>query len=916
MFTRYFALLTLVLCAGCLTVVPNPLSQYAPPDALSARTGHGAAELAIFVSPCGDDAWTGTLPAPNDDGTDGPLGTIKAAQAAVRALRANSATQQPVTVFLREGVYALDEALVFTPDDSGAKGAPTLYRPFGEEDVSISGGTSVTGWTRSGGLLVAHLPEGVNPRFHRLYINGYRRTLARTPNEGHYHRIARMNGIWDEKDGTTTDVGQKRSFAFHEGDFPKLPGYAGVNAVAMRNWESAILPVQEVNFERHAVLFTGPMKWDLRKGDRYYLEGFRDALDARGEWWCDREAGLLYYKPLRGERVGALHCIVPRLTELVVLKGDPGTGRYVEHLTFEGITFRDTDYLLPPTGHSDWQAAVTIPAAIQADGARDVVIRRCVVRNIGQYGIWFRRGCIRNTIEQTEVYDLGAGGIRIGDERVRKKKEEQTSANTVHNCFIHDGSSVFYGAIPLWVGQSSDNTLTHNEICDFNYTGLSVGWSWGFGPTACHRNEIAYNHLHHLGRGVLYDMAAIYTLGISTGTHIHHNLIHHIWGFLEGYGAGGIYPDEGSSGLLIENNVVYETQNGGLTVHYGRDIVARNNIFAFGQRSQVHLGRKDKGSSQTFRNNIILYREGGLFQRMCELEADRNLYWSTGEDPLAFPGGLTFAKWQEEGYDQNSLIADPLFLDAEKWDFRLAANSPALALGFKPIDISTAGLVGEAQWTDRPGRVRRPKLNQLPRKAARPPTPVFDDFETSAAGAAPAFGITHGVKKTGASISVTDECAATGKRSLKFVDAAGMKNDWDPHLYVHPRFTGGTVTGSFDLRLEKGAILSHQWRTDDQPFVTGPTILATAGGALVASGETIIDHMPVGEWVHIELRCRTGKKPSGEYTVTVTLPDANPVVKRVPCSTRFKALNWCVFVSDATEHTVFYLDNVKISSKD
>jgi hypothetical protein len=699
---------------------------------------------------------------------------------------------------------------------------------------------------------------------------------------------------------------------FREGDVPQLTDYTGVNVVVLRNWESAILPVEAVDFDRGAILFKGEMKWELRKDLRYYLQGYRDALDAPGEWWCDRQNRKLYYKPFRGEAAGNLRAAVPQLTELVLMKGDPEAGLFVEHIAFEGITFENTDYDLPATGHSDWQAAVTVPAAIQADGARNIEIRRCVVRSIGQYAISFRRGCADNKVEQTEVYDVGAGGIRIGESGIRKAEADRTHSNTIHNCFIHDGSSVFYGAIPIWIGQSSDNTVTHNEVCDFNYTGISVGWSWGFHPTTCHRNEIAYNHLHHLGRGVLYDMAAIYTLGISTGTRIHHNLIHHIWGYVEGYGAGGIYPDEGSSGLLIENNVVYLTQNGGLTVHYGRDNIARNNVFAFGQRSQIHLGRKDKDSSQTLLNNIVIYREGALFHRLSDLTCDKNVYWNTQGEQPEFPGGLTFAEWQKEGYDRHSVVADPRFRNADKWDFTLSPDSPAIALGFKPIDISTAGLLGNTDWTARPKRVGRPEMKELPRKPVKPPTPVFDDFETAAIGALPDFATPYGIKDTPASIAVTDECAAGGKHSLKIVDAPGMEHTYNPHLYFRPGFREGTVKGSFDVRLEPGAVFTHEWRTDGTPFVPGPSLTATAGGPFLAGGQTVLETVPVNAWIHVELICRVGKKANGNYSILVQPAGEKPVRKTVACNPKFTAADWCVFVSDADQHTVIYLDNVNM----
>jgi hypothetical protein len=63
--------------------------------------------------------------------------------------------------------------------------------------------------------------------------------------------------------------------------------------------------------------------------------------------------------------------------------------------------------------------------------------------------------------------------------------------------------------------QSSRNTAAHNEIRDLFYTAISVGWTWGYAPNLCDDNRIEYNHLHDIGKAMLSDMGAIYTLGLQ-----------------------------------------------------------------------------------------------------------------------------------------------------------------------------------------------------------------------------------------------------------------------------------------------------------------------------------------------------------------------------------------------------------------
>lgn len=873
-------------------------------------------QAAVFVAPGGKDVWSGRLAAPAADGTDGPFASIPRAQEAVRALL-QKPDAGPVVVMLRGGRYELPEPVSFVPADSGSAQRPVVYTAYPGESPVLSGGTEVSAWTvlpdgswRAPVPLTARSPRG----FRRLYVGGLRRPLARSPNEGEYFRVlAPRVGMKHPQTGEDMET-SKSAFRYRAGDVQPWPRLSEVNAVVLRCWESAILPIWQVDETSHTVLFTGPMKWPFEPGQRYYVEGFREALDSPGEWWHDREADMLYYRPKPGETPETTRVVVPRLTELLVLKGDPAVGQFVEHVRFHGLAFRDTDDEVEAAGHSDWQAAVTIPAALMADGANDIAFLGCDVRNIGRYGIWFRRGCRDCRVEHCEITDLGAGGVRIGEEGVRQVVAEQTSFCTVHNCFIHDGGSVYYGAIPVWIGQSSDNRVSHNEICDFNYTGISVGWSWGYHPTTCHRNTIAYNHLYELGRGVLYDMAAIYTLGISTGTVIHHNHIHDIWGFVEGYGAGGIYPDEGSSGILIENNLVYRTQSGGLTVHYGRDLVARNNIFAFGQRSQIHLGRADKESSQTLERNLIYYEEGTLINRLSALVSDYNLYWHTGgAETVAFPNGVDLAGWQKAGYDAHSRIADPLFVDPAQDDFRLRPGSPALALGFVPFDVSTAGLTGEPEWVAKPKAIPRVR-RKLPAAEAAPPVAIRDDYEDSPVGSAPAFVTVHGATD-GAAIAVSDRRAAAGKRSLRFVDVAGLKETWNPHLFCYPHLTAGTAVGEFDLWLGPGAVFSHEWRTQDDPYVAGPSLRIDAEGRLSASGKELLV-VPREAWLHLRLGAPLGSAATGAWSLSVTLPgQAKEQTFELACPARFRACHWVVYVSDADGPAELFMDNLVLEAR-
>lgn len=148
---------------------------------------------------------------------------------------------------------------------------------------------------------------------------------------------------------------------------------------------------------------------------------------------------------------------------------------------------------------------------------------------------------------------------------------------------------------------------------------------------------IEFNYVHHIGvrldgdGPILSDMGCIYTLGVQPGTVIRFNLFHSVAGLR--YSGWGIYLDEGSSNILVENNIVYNTSHGGFHQHYGRENVVRNNIFAFGRDAQIQRSRAEPHLSFTFERNIVYWSGGELLAGTWDdlnFAFDNNLYWREG----------------------------------------------------------------------------------------------------------------------------------------------------------------------------------------------------------------------------------------------------------------------------------------------
>jgi hypothetical protein len=892
----------------------------------------------LFVAPNGSDAWSGRLPAPNRAGTDGPLATLGAARDRMRTVLKTRADRAfPPTVLVRGGFYSLAAPVVFGPEDSGpSPQTPITYAAFPREKPVFSGGARIKGWMVTGrNRWEVTLPEVASGRwnFSQLYVNDERRFRPRLPKQGFY-QIAGDLPATEKNAGKGYDRfrfrdGEIRADWHNRGDVEVLPFHV---------WTMSRFRIAAVDTAKRAVTFTGrtigtASYAGLPQGNRYLVENVREALSEPGEWYLDRATGVLTYLARPGEDMRKTVVVAPRLDALLRFEGDAAKQQTVQNIAFSGIAFAHASWNLPPEGNSFWQAEVNIPAAVTLTGARQIAFTGCAARNTGSWAVEIGAGCRQIRLTDCEFTDLGAGGVKVGETAFRRDDDPLlTSHNTITNCLIAHGGRVHPAAIGVWLGHTPYNSVTHNDITDFYYTGISPGWSWGYGPSGAHHNTISDNHIWKIGQGVLSDMGGIYTLGVSPGTVLDHNRLHDVRSF--DYGGWGIYFDEGTLGVVATNNVAYDTKSAPFHQHYGANNVVENNIFAFGTEAQLMRTRADNGAtappeirnapSFTLRRNIIYWRDGPLLGSNwsgTNFVLDSNLYWNAAGRPVAFPArgadaGTSLADWQKaSGQDRNSLVADPLFTAPDKGDFRLRPGSPALQLGFRPIDIKTAGRVGKAPYTRTVPRAFPPP------PPPAPPQPIADDFEDADAGDRPGgrmVTLYEEADTPGATIRVTGETAQSGSHSLKFTDAPGQKARYNPHLHYRPNFTEGTLVGSFAVRIEPGAVVFHEWRDSGSPYRVGPSLRIEADGTLTAGGKTLMT-LPHGRWVGFEIACALGDRATGRYDLTVRLPGRVPPSRfaGLPCGSgaAFRSVRWWGFVSDADAAATFYLDDVRLAPR-
>jgi len=654
-----------------------------------------------------------------------PFPTLASARDHVRAHRQAG---QHVTIHIAPGRYELEEPLRLGPQDSD-----TSYVADGETgDVVIDGARLVTRWssTQINGVhaLVADAPTAA---IKSMFAHGRRLSRTRLPQAGFFRLDA--SGFETVAPEIPDHMHGSDRFTFVEGDIPALSDPTGVEALVPHYWVAERMPLEAIDHDhqlfvssRRSIL---TLRDDVADGKaRYYLENVREALVEPGLWYHDRADGLLYYVPRDGEHPQEFEASVPLIDQFIVVAGDPQRGEAVSELTFERLVFRHADWLGVERVHEPFdipqtmpdiayasapQAAANVAGAIEFSDARDCTLRDCVVEHVGGYGVELGSGVQRTTVERCTLRDLGAGGVKLNGAQTSDDPRANRD-NVISDCEITSGGHVFPAGIGVLLRHSSRNDVVHNHIHDFEYSGISCGWIWGYAENVAKDNHLDFNHIHDIGHGLLSDMGGIYVLGVQPGTTVRGNHVHDI--HCANYGGWAIYLDEGSSHVVVEGNLAYDAATQAFHQHYGRENIVRNNVFAFGGRAQVTISRPEEHVSVTFERNIVIGNGRPAFSGRKEAPPDQpliisdlNLFWDVSGvtelagvgrpdvvDPEAPMTPLGNEAWHRAGHDRHSIIIDPACADLAGRDFTLSPDSPAWALGFEPLSARTAGPRGAA----------------------------------------------------------------------------------------------------------------------------------------------------------------------------------------------------------------------------
>jgi len=696
-----------------------------------------AADAEFYVSPRGSDAWSGTVAEPNAERTDGPFASLARARDAVR--ESGKSRSGDVVVLLRGGTYRPKETVVFAVQDSGRGDSTITYATYPDETPVFSAGQKITGW-RPLTTAPPGLPKEAIGNVQVADVSSQFRSLF--DSDGLLPR-ARSEGFIPLAGGSRNEL------HFPAGRLKNWPNVEDVEIVVRPHhaWVVNILPLEAVDEQRQIAVTSTEATYAmnrlhfLKDTESCWVENTLEELDEPGEWVLNSQEGKLYLWPRNDSPV-----LAPRLMELIRIEGEVDKegpqDTPVRNLCFRGLTFMHGErYQLANDDaglQHDWEVHDKASALVRLRGTKNCSIEQCRFAHSGSGAIRVDLYGQQNTISGNLIEHIGGTGILLcgygpGTKDVNRE-------NLVSNNHIHHTGRIYSHAPGIMVWQSGENRVANNLVHHTPYTGIIVsgcmthffsrnGRELGrtirrheFGDLPrnpqledvrpylhTHDNLIEYNEIHH-AMEMLGDGNAIYIRGAGAGNVIRRNYVHHLVAPTKMQAA--IRTDGGQKDTLIAENLIYKCTSQGIILKLNNR--CENNIVAdviAPPRGYYLAVREGPMTGATIKRNIFYSpsdtctfidelppgrgratedRRGRQLAMSKQADTDFNIYFCASDPEL---GRQMLEEQQRDGVDAHSLAVDPLFVDPANGDFRLQPDSPALKLGFVPIDVSKAGLV-------------------------------------------------------------------------------------------------------------------------------------------------------------------------------------------------------------------------------
>lgn len=621
----------------------------------------------FYVAPGGNDE--------NDGSSEYPFATLERAILAVRAAKAE---KQGVTVCVRAGEY-LTPGICLTEEDSGSAQCPITYRAMGDGEVVLNGGVTLNPGDfepaapeireRLRGEAAEHVVQidltrygltpadwgplspigafGTEQKYDsyrpgencELFVDGRRMTLARYPNGGEFLRlsaVADVGDVWEfPEQNYHYDWNDRRNhrggaYIMDKQTTARVAGWksfegAWAYGYFYHDWADSSTPIQGFDLKHRTLFPEYVSRYGARKDAIYYLYNVLEELDKPGEWYLDRERGMLYLYPpveLKNARV-----------EMTITRKSIISAQNVSHVTFEGFTLKGT--------RSD---------ALTLTGDDNRILRMKVYGVLGNAIVV--KG-MRNLVSECEISHTGKGGILLdGGDRATLTPGQ----NVADNNYIHDWAEVYMVYCSGVRLDGVGNVCSHNEMHNAPHTAI---FYYG------NDHVVEYNHIHDV---VLQssDAGAIYSGQdwAGQGCVVRYNCLYNIGG--GEFTPDGIYFDDMLSGQTAYGNLLIGVKKNGFLIGGGRDNFVYNNIMV---DCGWGITYDDRGRDGFVNNgwavaSVINYETGSMWKRLRQAPYQSDI-WAQKYPSLARvshdfskPDDLDFAVNPAHGEVHDNLVID------------------------------------------------------------------------------------------------------------------------------------------------------------------------------------------------------------------------------------------------------------------
>ncbi len=659
------------------------------------------ADIDLYVSTQGSDDGNGTEALPYQ--------TIAAAQAHVRSLIPT--TSEPINVWLQEGTYYVSETLEFTAEDSGTEDQTITYAAVADAVVTLSGGQEITPTWSDYTYLIKVANIGTGYDFDMLYVNSEVQDLARYPNR--VDEELPFDGV------ASADDIQARIPLWED------PSTGFIRGLHWGLWGGNSFKIDGVSAEGELLTtWVGDNNRGSEMHTEYQMvENIFEELDAPGEWFYNSSTGLLYYYPEEGTDLDTSTIEISRLEQIINISGGESI---VSHLTFQGLRFEHTnrtlftgDYEL--LNRSDW--AVVRTGAIYIENAESITIQDSTFEDLGGNAIFLSAFNQNHVIEGNQFLSVGATCINVAGSKnslwapnqwddavteaseidlaqVGPKTDEYPKGITIENNYMYNMGRYEKQTAGVNLFICEEITIKNNtihrcpragiNICDGSWGGHIIEYNDLFD---CVRETHDHGPINAWGRDRFWTVDGPGNTGENGSakrpyalldayktTHIRNNRVHY-----DEPHSFGIDLDDGCSNYWVYNNLCLNTD---IKLREGYDRKCFNNIL-INMGIAMHVWF-DECNDEIYNNIILASTPYGPYETGVSTEngsTNRNLFYNNGD-----PVNITTFDWEES--DQDSVTADPLFINPLLLNYNVSDDSPALALGFTNFSMDAYGSEG------------------------------------------------------------------------------------------------------------------------------------------------------------------------------------------------------------------------------